>query len=315
MRFGSIFAVCIAILIMYIPDIIKLPSALWLLSYDKEGKSPHLYDALCVLQRVALPRLEITCMNHGWSSSVQNTQTNILSNSRERVCLQMYDVVVQAAIHQSFDETAHNDIGLRGLDIVEVGCGRGGGANFVYAHYQPRSMIAIDASHEQISGARRLHSTPNGGVKFVRGDALQLPVTNQSADVVINIESLQHYSNPAAFYKEVLRILRVGGIFVIADFMYALSSLSADPSLWSASSSEPKLQLLSEVDISRGVARAISDNQFWSEIVGQIPQWVYTVIPGFYQMLESFMALPNGYKHRAFRTGRLRYKLAIFTKK
>src|SRR4051794_1111375 len=35
---------------------------------------------------------------------------------------------------------------LDGKDVLEVGCGRGGGATFVFDEFRPRSMTAVDLS-------------------------------------------------------------------------------------------------------------------------------------------------------------------------
>src|SRR5262245_5029195 len=50
---------------------------------------------------------------------------------------QMYERVVGA-------------IDVRGKDLLEVGCGRGGGAALVKRHCQPRSLIALDLAPKAI---------------------------------------------------------------------------------------------------------------------------------------------------------------------
>jgi SAM-dependent methyltransferase len=58
-------------------------------------------------------------------------------------------------------------------------------------------------------------------------DVSTLPISNQSADVVICTEVLEHLANPVTCSTEIVRILKPGGIaFVSVPFMYPIH---ADP--------------------------------------------------------------------------------------
>jgi SAM-dependent methyltransferase len=59
----------------------------------------------------------------------------------------------------------------------------------------------------------------------VVGTAMALPVADASFDVVTNVESSHCYPDIEAFYREVARVLRPGGIFLYTDL------LPSDPDL------------------------------------------------------------------------------------
>ncbi|MBB3114182.1 ubiquinone/menaquinone biosynthesis C-methylase UbiE/uncharacterized protein YbaR (Trm112 family) [Paenibacillus phyllosphaerae] len=106
---------------------------------------------------------------------------------------------------------------LRGLDIIDIGCGRGGNVSAMMNYYEPESVIGLDLCEANIAycGARNRKS----GVFFVVGDAEHVPYADESFDVVVNMESAHAYPNRGKFYEEVYRILRPGGIMLYSELM------------------------------------------------------------------------------------------------
>jgi SAM-dependent methyltransferase len=107
---------------------------------------------------------------------------------------------------------------LRGRDVLEVGCGRGGGAAFIFEHYGPRSMLGLDLASSAVERGRRDYGRPR--LEFVQGDAEALPFDDASFDVVLNVESAHWYPDVGRFLDEVFRVLRPGGLLLLADVRY-----------------------------------------------------------------------------------------------
>jgi ubiquinone/menaquinone biosynthesis C-methylase UbiE len=107
-------------------------------------------------------------------------------------------------------------VNLMGLDVLEVGCGRGGGSNYIKRHLKPRTMVGVDRSKKVLEFCNRKYSVE--GLSFKPGDAESLPFENDRFDAVVNIESSHCYGSMEAFFKEVKRVLRPGGYFLYADF-------------------------------------------------------------------------------------------------
>lgn len=152
---------------------------------------------------------------------------------------------------------------LAGRDVLEVGCGRGGGAAFVFAHHRPRSMTAVDLSQGGVDRAAAEHGRP--GLRFLRADAEHLPFAASSFDAVLNVESCHCYPDVPQFLREVHRVLRPGGVLLLADVRHRRVAAGGGARLMAHSDvAELRAQidgspfrLLEEEDITPNVVRAL----------------------------------------------------------
>jgi len=91
--------------------------------------------------------------------------------------------------------------------ILDVGCGGGFLSNFLAPEI--KEVHAIDISGESIKVAKKYDTT--GKVKYLTGDASELPYEDNSFDVVCLMDMLEHVENPAEVIKEGGRVLKPGG--------------------------------------------------------------------------------------------------------
>lgn len=138
---------------------------------------------------------------------------------------------------------------LEGKDVLEVGCGRGGGISYVARYLRPRTLIGVDLSPNAVALCRRRVS---GGVLFACADAQALPFGAGQFDAVINVESSHCYPDIEAFTAEAYRILRPGGMLLYADLRFydAVRRLRGQLS-------RPGFLVLRERDITRNVVLAL----------------------------------------------------------
>jgi ubiquinone/menaquinone biosynthesis C-methylase UbiE len=144
-----------------------------------------------------------TFMNYGYRSPDLPGPQLDPADEPERSCVQLYDVVARGAP-------------IRGREVLEVGCGRGGGAAYVARAFEPHRMVAVDLSPRAIALCRNRFALPN--LEFQVGDAEKLPFGDGSFDVVVNVESSHCYGRFDLFLREVRRVLRPDGHFLYADF-------------------------------------------------------------------------------------------------
>jgi len=104
----------------------------------------------------------------------------------------------------------------RGTTVLDVGCGIGGSSRILARDYG-FSTTGITISPQQVKRAREL--TPEGlTAKFQVDDALALSFPDNSFDVVWSIEAGPHMPDKAKYGAEMLRVLKPGGILVVADW-------------------------------------------------------------------------------------------------
>jgi SAM-dependent methyltransferase len=124
----------------------------------------------------------------------------------EKYCLQLYRHLLGKA-------------DLRGKKVVEVSCGRGGGAAHVAATYQPASYLGIDISERNLSLATQRFAGVSA-LSFQVGNAEALPLPDASCDALLNVEASHLYDNPARFFAETFRVLKPGGTFFHVDLAW-----------------------------------------------------------------------------------------------
>jgi ubiquinone/menaquinone biosynthesis C-methylase UbiE len=139
---------------------------------------------------------------------------------------------------------------LQGKEVLEVGSGRGGGAKHVAETLKPAFYTGLDLAQNAVDLANKLHKLPN--LKFIQGSAEQIPLKDNSVDVVLNVESCHAYGSVAKFISEVKRVLRPGGLFALVDFRDADKMDVLRQQL-----RDSGLQWIEEEDITRNVVQAI----------------------------------------------------------
>ncbi|WP_299487994.1 class I SAM-dependent methyltransferase [Acaryochloris sp. IP29b_bin.137] len=147
--------------------------------------------------------INIVLMNYGYTDFRTERLQLDRTDERERYCIQLYHYVTHA-------------VPLEGLDVLEVGCGRGGGASYMRRYLNPQSVTGIDFSASNIHFCRQRHQMP--GLEFSVDDAESLSLPDHSFDAVVNIESSHCYRQTEHFFSEVFRVLRPQGYFLFADF-------------------------------------------------------------------------------------------------
>jgi ubiquinone/menaquinone biosynthesis C-methylase UbiE len=147
----------------------------------------------------------ISCFNYGFAYS-NSDPIELFRNDSEYLQKQLYFFLVSQSPCYSIQK------------LLEVGCGLGGGAAMLATKIDRiDEVIGVDLAPMSVKIATTRYSDiPN--LKFLCGDAENLPIEDQSIDLVINVESSRDYPNLSKFFKEVHRALKHDGSFLITDF-------------------------------------------------------------------------------------------------
>jgi ubiquinone/menaquinone biosynthesis C-methylase UbiE len=95
---------------------------------------------------------------------------------------------------------------ITGKTILDVGCGPG---LFTAPLSSSNALVGLDLSLEMLRFART-------SVNPIQGDGERLPFKDESFDIVLAIEALQHVKYPRLFLKELVRVTKSGGQLVVS---------------------------------------------------------------------------------------------------
>jgi ubiquinone/menaquinone biosynthesis C-methylase UbiE len=114
--------------------------------------------------------------------------------------------------------------------LVDVGCGPGYLSAAISRRFPGLKVRGLDINGEMVRLARGNWSSSRPGVEFLMGDAQRLPLADNSVDFMVSSLSLHHWADPGEAFREVHRVLKPGGQFLVFDlrrdapgfFYYAL---------------------------------------------------------------------------------------------
>lgn len=147
---------------------------------------------------------DILFMNYGYSDPLDAVSLR-LEDEKNRYSIQLYRYLAK-------------EVAIENKEVVEIGCGRGGGLSYVNRNYHPKSAVGIDLNSHAIKFCSGYYDQPT--LSFKKGSALDIPAENCSCDVVFNVESSHRYLDMDRFLLEASRILRPGGYLLLTDFRF-----------------------------------------------------------------------------------------------
>lgn len=138
----------------------------------------------------------------------------------------LYNAVAPAILRPLYRRVAEDverEVGLGRLaqisSVLEIGSGPGELAIEIARRLPGGDVVGIDLAPAMVDRAtERARATGLGDrVRFELADAAAMPTAAASIDVVASTLSLHHWSDPAAVFSEIGRVLHPGGVALIYD--------------------------------------------------------------------------------------------------
>ena len=113
--------------------------------------------------------------------------------------------------------------------VLDIGSGLGGIDILLAREHGAKQVIGIDVDPRLIEEARHL-VREEGLESRIRFDLVEpgaLPYTDESFDAVFSKDAMVHIPDKAALYAEVKRVLKPGGSFIAADWLWSKGAESS----------------------------------------------------------------------------------------
>ncbi len=252
-------------------------------------KSPVAKFKYWTINKLVKDRPDMSFMNYGYAPLDGKRIFLESKDEVNRLYVQLYHRVASA-------------IDLRGLDVLEISCGRGGGATYIKQYFRPRRMCALDLAPRGIAFCNKQHASE--GLCFVRGDAQALAFGDGTFDAVVNIEASHDYPDVNKFFTEVRRVLKPGGYFLYADFRWRQHG-----DRWRDQVARSGLTIVEEEDITANVAKGLELNTAYSKYLIRklFPRILWPILSQLFGTKGSIM-------HKRFDSGKECYRRYVLRK-
>jgi SAM-dependent methyltransferase len=141
----------------------------------------------------------VSCFNYGYAPLSADVSADAACTEPHQ--LEMYR---QAAVAVGAER-------FRDATVLEISCGMGGGLAYLARTLGVRTAVALDRAQPGVRSAHNRFRLP-----AVKADALSLPFSDGSVDVVLNVEASHVYFGEP-FLSEVRRVLKPGGHLALVD--------------------------------------------------------------------------------------------------
>ena len=241
------------------------------------------------LNNLIKDRTDVCFLNYGYAPLNDERISLKDEDEADRIYIQLYHSVAGA-------------IDLRGLDVVEMSCGRGGGAKYVKQYLKPKTMIGIDRAENAIAFCNKCHVEE--GLSFACGDAQAMPLADACCDVLVNVEASHDYPDINRFLSEVKRVLRPGGRFLYTDFRKRQLCAA-----WREQLVQTGLEIVEEEDISANVAKGLELNTGHSKaLIRQLTPALLSPV------FAQFAGTEGSLIHQSLRSGKTMYRRFVLRK-
>ena len=96
--------------------------------------------------------------------------------------------------------------------VLDIASGEGYGSYLMAS--TALKVIGVDIDKETIKSAELKYTSSN--LEFKIGSAVFIPLENESVDVVVSFETIEHHDAHAEMLKEIKRVLRKNGVLIIS---------------------------------------------------------------------------------------------------
>ena len=149
---------------------------------------------------------------------------------------------------------------VNGKRVLDIACGEGYGAAALQKAGATH-VIGVD-----ISESVCLHAHKKYGLDARPGTGEQIPLQDNSVDIIVSFETIEHVPNPNRFLDECFRILTAGGLLIISTPNKGIYS-------WGGAQNPHHCSEMTEEEFSSALLSRFRNCQFYTQHPDFAPWW------------------------------------------
>ncbi|OOO29695.1 class I SAM-dependent methyltransferase [Agrobacterium sp. YIC 4121] len=102
---------------------------------------------------------------------------------------------------------------VKGKTVLDIACGEGFGSSLLSKNAE--FVFGVDIDPEAISHASETYDAEN--ITFLQGSCSQIPIEDNSIDIVVSFETIEHHDEHEQMMLEVRRVLKADGALIISS--------------------------------------------------------------------------------------------------
>jgi ubiquinone/menaquinone biosynthesis C-methylase UbiE len=101
--------------------------------------------------------------------------------------------------------------------VLDAGCGQGKSFRLLIKHFAPQRLIGIDAEAKCLQPAWIEAAKEDIPIAILHGDLAEIDLPDESVDLVFCHQTLHHLTRQQAALQEFNRVLKPGGLLLVAE--------------------------------------------------------------------------------------------------
>ncbi len=100
-----------------------------------------------------------------------------------------------------------------GKTVLDIACGDGYGSNLLAKN--ALKVTGVDIAGDVVETAKKKYTRSN--LSFIQGSASDIPLPENSIDVVVSFETIEHHDQHEQMMEEIKRVLKPSGLLIISS--------------------------------------------------------------------------------------------------
>lgn len=125
-------------------------------------------------------------------------------------------------------------LSVSGCDVLDLGCGMGGAAQVLVNELAANHVTGVDVEEKQITTAKKLveNARLSSKITIKQVASSPLPFADETFHIILTKDVVSHIPDRLACFADMYRLLKPGGVLVVADWLRGKSNVDGLFDTW-----------------------------------------------------------------------------------